>query len=97
MSSEAPHTKSSGYAASLHQQAKWIDEAASPLATPQDRIGIDDIDTDELRDAAAHINELEAALKNIRARALFELEHPTEMRDTALSLIEREANKALGS
>jgi hypothetical protein len=36
------------------------------------------------------------ALKEIAARARFELEHPTEMRDTAFSLIEKKALTALG-
>jgi hypothetical protein len=36
-----------------------------------------------------------AALMDVAARARFELDHPTEMRDTAFSLIEKSASSAL--
>lgn len=36
-----------------------------------------------------------AALMDIRARARFELDNPTELRDTAFSLIEKAADAAL--
>jgi hypothetical protein len=39
---------------------------------------------------------LTQALKEIAASARFELDHPTEMRDTAFSLIEKKALTALG-
>ena len=39
--------------------------------------------------------ELVQALLEIAARARFELDSPTEMRDTAFSLIEKTANAAL--
>jgi hypothetical protein len=41
------------------------------------------------------IFDLLNALKSIAARARFELDHPTEMRDTAFSLIEKEARDAI--
>lgn len=56
-----------GYASSLRQQARWIDEARENdrPATSQD-ITIDDIDTDELRDAAARIEQLEAQVDTLQ-------------------------------
>lgn len=40
-------------------------------------------------------SSLKLALQEIAARARFELDHPTDMRDTAFSLIEKTALKAL--
>lgn len=51
------------YAASLRQQAKWIDEAVAQTVAAEDRIELQDIDTDELRGAADEIERLIAALK----------------------------------
>jgi len=45
--------------------------------------------------AAENHSALILALQDIAARARFELEHPTELRDTAFSLIEKTALKAL--
>lgn len=50
----------SGYAASLRQQAAWIREALDAQSNPLQRIGMEDIDTDELDASAAHIEKLEA-------------------------------------
>jgi len=38
-----------------------------------------------------------SALQSIAARARFELDHPSELRDTAFSLIEKEALAALSA
>lgn len=46
-------------------------------------------------EALVYIEALENALKIIRARAIFELEHPTDMRDTVFSIIYIEANELL--
>lgn len=45
--------------------------------------------------AAGEIVRLRFALLEISSRARFELDHPTEMRDTAFSLIEKTALAAL--
>lgn len=55
-------TLSEGYAASLRQQATWIDESREGTVPVYQRIDIGDIDTDELRAAADHIEALTAAL-----------------------------------
>ena len=45
--------------------------------------------------AGARIADLEAALRDVRARAHFELHNPTPFRDTALSMIVKAVNVVL--
>lgn len=45
-----------GYAASLRQQAAWIDETVNATVPVHSRIDLSDIDTDELRAAADFID-----------------------------------------
>ena len=51
--------------------------------------------TDILTLYARDYDRLVLALKEVAARARFELDHPTEMRDTAFSLIEKVVLTAL--
>lgn len=48
-----------GYAASLRQQATWIDETVNATVPVHSRIDLGDVDTDELRAAAAFIDRSE--------------------------------------
>ena len=52
----------SEYPASLRQQVRWIKEAIDPATTETQRIELQDIDCDEIEEAAAHIERLEKAL-----------------------------------
>lgn len=49
-----------------------------------------------VRAVNAH-DKLVAALMDVRARAQFELDHPTDMRDTAFSLIVKSADAVLAN
>jgi hypothetical protein len=51
-----------GYADRLRQQAQWIDEARDRIGSPTQWITLDDIDTDEMRDAADEIERLSSAI-----------------------------------
>lgn len=53
------------YPASLRQQAKWIREALDPATEPTQRIGLEDIDIEELEAAADYIDVLVEALEII--------------------------------
>ena len=44
---------------------------------------------------SARLRRLEEALKDVRAKAMFELTHPTGLHATCLSLISKAADKAL--
>lgn len=46
------------YADSLNQQANWIEEALAPETPDSQRIGIEDIDIDELRGASDLLRRL---------------------------------------
>lgn len=48
-------TEPEGYAASLRQQARWIREALDNSVPAEQRIGLEDIDCDELEAAADYI------------------------------------------
>ena len=50
------HNEPEGYAAFLRQQAEWIDEAREGKVSVYQRITMDDIDTDGMRDAADFID-----------------------------------------
>jgi hypothetical protein len=54
--------KAKGYADSLRQQAKWIDETLNDSVPPNQRYDIGDIDTDELKAAADMIEHQAASL-----------------------------------
>lgn len=51
------------YPASLRQQAKWIREALDPATEKSMRIGLEDVDVDELEAAADYIDVLVEALE----------------------------------
>jgi hypothetical protein len=53
------------YPASLRQQAKWIREALDPATEPSQRIGLEDIDVDELEEAADYIDSLVEAIDEL--------------------------------
>lgn len=55
------------YAASLYQQSKWIKEALDPATPDHQRIGLDDLDTEEIELAADHLTIMEEALTAIAA------------------------------
>jgi hypothetical protein len=56
-----------GYADSLRQQSKWIEETVSAVVPSHHRIDIGDIDTDELKAAANLIESLSKALSEAEA------------------------------
>ena len=51
----------SEYPASLRQQVRWIKEAIDPATDDDQRIELQDVDCDEIEEAAAHIEMLERA------------------------------------
>jgi hypothetical protein len=55
-STETGYTEAEGYAASLRQQAEWVDESREGKVSVYQRITMDDIDTDEMRAAADFID-----------------------------------------
>lgn len=52
---QSGHDEASGFAASLRQQAQWIEESREAKVSVYLRITLDDIDTDEMRAAAEFI------------------------------------------
>jgi hypothetical protein len=75
--SEVGHTPSSGFAASLRQEAEWIEKAVSGTAPFDECVELGDIDTDELRDAADHIDALQARVAELEAalHAVIQIDH----------------------
>lgn len=56
------------YADSLRQQAAWIREALDPNTPDTQRITLDDIDVDELEEAAKELDALAARLPDTESR-----------------------------
>lgn len=54
------------YPDSLRQQARWIREALDPNTPAAQRIGLEDVDVDEMEGAAAEIERLRGALNIVR-------------------------------
>lgn len=59
-----------GYADSLNQQADWIEAALAPETPDSQRIGIEDIDIDELRSAAESLRRLASSDGGVKVREL---------------------------
>lgn len=64
---EVGHDEAEGFAASLRQQATWIDESREGKGSVYQRITMDDIDTDEMRAAADLIEQFQRDLSHARA------------------------------
>jgi hypothetical protein len=63
----------SDYADSLRQQAAWIRSSLDPTTPAEDRLGLDDVDLDELEAAADEIDRLEEKARKVRHKHVHEI------------------------
>lgn len=63
------------YADSLNQQANWIEEALAPETPDSQRIGIEDIDIDELRGASDLLRRLASSDSGVKVKPLVWRDH----------------------
>lgn len=57
-----------GFASSLRQQSTWVEESREAKVSVYERITLDDIDTDEMRDAAQFIETQAAEIATLKAQ-----------------------------
>lgn len=67
------YREAEGHAASLLQQALWIEESVDGTVAPSQRVDLSDVDTDEMRSCAQYIMQQSARIQELEARlAMYE-------------------------